>query len=89
MKTIRGLNQFSAAANLTLFQHFLQKKKKKNCPFTFFNKATKELNKNDRKVNKYKIKNQEGMKKRKSLVQKVLLKQTQVKTDTFAWYMAL
>jgi len=29
MKNIGGLNQFSAAANLTLFQHFLVKKKKK------------------------------------------------------------
>jgi len=45
MKNIGSLNQFSAAANLTTFQHFLQKKKKKNCPFTLFNKATKELNK--------------------------------------------
>jgi len=35
------LNQFSAAANLTLSQHFLEKKKKKS-PFTLFNKATKE-----------------------------------------------
>jgi len=45
MKNIGVLYQFSAAANLTLFQHFLEKKKKKNCPFTLFNKATKELNK--------------------------------------------
>jgi len=46
MKNIWGLNQFSAAANLTLFQHFLQKKnKEKKCPFTLFNKATKELKK--------------------------------------------
>jgi len=37
MKNIGGLNQFSAAA-------FLENKKKK-CPFTLFNKATKELNK--------------------------------------------
>jgi len=29
-----GLNQFSAAANLTLSQHFLEKKKK--CPFVLF-----------------------------------------------------
>jgi len=50
-----------------LSQHFLEKKKR-NCPFTLFNKATKE---SDRKKEKYKIKNQEGMKKRKSLVQKV------------------
>jgi len=28
MKHIGGLNQFSAAANLTLSQHFLEKKKK-------------------------------------------------------------
>jgi len=40
MKNIGGLNQFSAAANLTLSQHFLEKKKK--CPFVPFNKATKE-----------------------------------------------
>jgi len=45
IKNIGGLNQFSAAANLTLFQHFLEKKMKKKCPFTLFNKATKELNK--------------------------------------------
>jgi len=38
MNNIGGLNQFSAAANLTLSQHFLEKKKKKN-------KATRELNK--------------------------------------------
>ena len=38
MKNIGGLNQFSAAANLTLSQHFLEKKKKiKNCPFILFN----------------------------------------------------
>jgi len=43
-ENIGGLNQFSAAANLTLSQHFLEKKRKK-CPFTLFNKATKELNK--------------------------------------------
>jgi len=43
MKNIEGLNQLSAAANLTLSQHFLEKKRKK-CPFTLFNKATKELN---------------------------------------------
>jgi len=30
MKNIRGLKQFSAAANLTLSQHFLEKKKKRN-----------------------------------------------------------
>ena len=42
-KNTWGLNQFSAAANLTLSQHFLKQKKK--CPFTLFNKATKELNK--------------------------------------------
>jgi len=35
---------FSAAANLTLSQHFLEKKEKK-CPFTLFNKATNEKNK--------------------------------------------
>jgi len=29
MKNIGGLNQFSAAANLTISQHFLEKKKKK------------------------------------------------------------
>jgi len=28
MKNIGGLNQFSAAANLTLSQHFLEKKNK-------------------------------------------------------------
>jgi len=39
MKIIGGLNQFSAAANLTLSQHFLEKKKKKHCPFILFNKA--------------------------------------------------
>jgi len=39
MKNIGGLNQFSAAANLTLSQHFLEKKKKKKCPFTLFNKT--------------------------------------------------
>jgi len=44
MKDIGGLHQFSAAANLSLSQHFLEKKKEK-CPFTLFNKATKELNK--------------------------------------------
>jgi len=38
-----GFKPLSAAAKLTLFQHFLEKKKK--CPFTLFNKATKELNK--------------------------------------------
>jgi len=43
MKNIGGLNQFSAAANLTLSQHFLEKKKKK-CPFILFNKVTRELN---------------------------------------------
>jgi len=45
MKNIGGLNQFSAVAfsHLTLSQHFLEKKNK--CPFTLFNKATKELNK--------------------------------------------
>jgi len=48
MKNIGGLNQFFVAANLTLFQHFLEKKKK-NCPFTLFNKATKELNKMTKK----------------------------------------
>jgi len=42
MKNIGGLNQFSAAANLTLSQHFGEEE---NCPFTLFNKATKELNK--------------------------------------------
>ena len=45
MKNIGGLNQFSAAANLILSQHFMEKKKKKRCKFTLFNKATKELNK--------------------------------------------
>jgi len=30
MKNIGGLNQFSAAANLTLSKHFLEKKKKRN-----------------------------------------------------------
>ena len=44
MKNIGGLNQFSAAANLKRFQHFLEKKNKKKCTFTLFNKATKELN---------------------------------------------
>jgi len=39
-----GLNQFSAAANRTLSQHFLEKKKKKMSNH-FFNKATKKLNK--------------------------------------------
>jgi len=48
MKNIGGFNQFSVAANLTLSQHFLEKKKK-NCPFTLFNKATKKLNKMTRK----------------------------------------
>ena len=43
MKNIGGLNQFSAAANLTLSQHFLEKKKKKY-PFILFNKVTRELN---------------------------------------------
>jgi len=41
-KNIGGLNQFSAAANLTLSQHFLEMKKEKKCPFVLFNKATKE-----------------------------------------------
>jgi len=45
MNNIGGLNQFSAAANLTLSQHFLEKKKKKKCPFILFNKATREFNK--------------------------------------------
>jgi len=43
MKNIGGLNQFSAAANLTLSQRFLEKKKMS--PLTLFNKVTKELNK--------------------------------------------
>jgi len=34
-----GLNQFSAAANLTPSQHFLEKKK--NCPFILFNNMSK------------------------------------------------
>jgi len=41
----RGLNQCSAAANLTLSQHVPEKKKKKIVHSLFFNKATKELNK--------------------------------------------
>ena len=45
LKNFGCLNQFSAAANLTLSQHFLEKKKKKNCPFTLFYKATKEFKK--------------------------------------------
>jgi len=53
------------------FSTFSAEEKEKNCPFNLFNKVTMELYKNDRKVNKYKIKNQEGMKKEKSLVQKV------------------
>jgi len=38
MNNIGGLNQFSASANLTLSQHFLEKKKEKS-PFALFNKA--------------------------------------------------
>ena len=49
MKNIGGLKQFSAAANLTLSKHFLEMKKKKKCPFTLFNKVTKELNKTTEK----------------------------------------
>jgi len=30
-----GLKPFAAAANRPLSQHFLEKKKKKICPFTF------------------------------------------------------
>jgi len=47
MKNIGGvdLNQFSAAANLTLIQHFFEKKMKNNYVHSLFNKATKELNK--------------------------------------------
>jgi len=36
MKNIGGLNQFSAAANLTLSQHFLEKKKKRKIVHSFF-----------------------------------------------------
>ena len=42
MKNIGGLNQFSAAANLTLSQHSLEKKKKK-LSIHFFNKATDDI----------------------------------------------
>jgi len=41
MKKIGGLNQFSAAANLTLSQHSLEKKKKLS--IHFFNKATNDI----------------------------------------------
>ena len=40
MKNIWGLNQFSAAANLTLSQHFLEKKKKKNVYSLFLTKRS-------------------------------------------------
>jgi len=63
MKNIGGFNQFSAAASLTLSQHFLEKKKKKNCPFILFNKATLGIKQNDTKVNKYKIKTKKGWKR--------------------------
>jgi len=59
MKNIGGLNQFSAAANLTLSQHFLEKKRKVHS-----------LYKTKRQESE-KIRNQEGMKKSKSIVQKV------------------
>ena len=44
MKNIGGLNQFSAAANLALTQHFLEKKRNK-MSIQSFNKASKEFNK--------------------------------------------
>jgi len=44
MKNIGDLNQFSAAANLTLFDIFFRRKRKKS-PFILCNKAIKELNK--------------------------------------------
>jgi len=69
MKNIGGLNKFSAEANLTLSQHFLEKKTKKNVHS--FLQGHYGIEQNDRKMNKYKIKTNEGMKKRKSLVQTV------------------
>jgi len=72
MKNIGGFKPvFRCSKPHTFSTCSAEEKEKTYCPFTLFNKATKELNKNDRNVKKYKIKNQEGMKKRKSLVQKV------------------
>ena len=79
MKIVGRLNQFSAAANLTLSQHFLEKKNKK-IVHSFF--STRPLGNETKRQESNKIQNQnkEGLKKRKSLVQKVscLLNSSQV-----------
>jgi len=62
MKNIGGLNQFSAAANITLSQHVLEKKKNE-VQFLFFNKATKLLNKTTWKWNNIKPKIKMGCKR--------------------------